>query len=120
MTFGKKLTLLREEKRIGRQELAEVLNISYSAVAKYETDIRFPDQEILIKIADFFNVSTDYLLGRTDIKHPYQIKESREPSFIQETKSCLCHQGLNEEAIKQINDYIEFIKQKYGNDKNRT
>jgi len=113
MSFGQKLVILREEKNMDRDELAKILNISYSAVSKYETDIRFPDQEILKKIADFFQVSTDYLLGRTDIRNPYDKDGSIKNDYLFETKSYLDKYGLPEEAVKQIDDYIEFIKQKY-------
>ena len=45
MTFGKRITMLREEKNMSRKDVAKALNISYSSIAKYETDDRFPDQE---------------------------------------------------------------------------
>lgn len=68
MDFGKRLIELRDELNLTRDDLANTLNISYSALAKYETNKRFPDKETLGKIADFFNVSVDYLLCRTNIK----------------------------------------------------
>ena len=68
MDLGCKIKLLREEKNISREELANYLNLSYSSLSKYETNKRFPDKIILNKFADFFNVSTDYLLDRTNIK----------------------------------------------------
>ncbi|MCC0630120.1 MULTISPECIES: helix-turn-helix domain-containing protein [unclassified Clostridioides] len=49
---------------LSREELSNKINISYSALSKYKTNNRFPDKVILNKIADFFDVSTDYLLGR--------------------------------------------------------
>ncbi|HBH3034000.1 helix-turn-helix transcriptional regulator [Clostridioides sp. ZZV13-5731] len=49
---------------LSREELSNKINISYSALSKYETNNRFPDKVTLNKIADFFDVSTDYLLGR--------------------------------------------------------
>lgn len=68
MDFGNRLISLRDEKNLSREELADKLNITYSALSKYETNKRFPDKETLSKIADFFNVSVDYLLCRTNIK----------------------------------------------------
>ena len=68
MDFGKRLIELREELNLTRDDLANSLNITYAALAKYETNKRFPDKETLGKIADFFNVSVDYLLCRTNIK----------------------------------------------------
>jgi transcriptional regulator with XRE-family HTH domain len=107
MEFGERLKLLREENELGRDSLAERLKISYSAVSKYETNVRFPDKETLKRIADFFKVSVDYLLGRTDIRNSYETNI--------ETKAYhnLEKSGLPEEALKQIDEYIEFVKQKY-------
>jgi transcriptional regulator with XRE-family HTH domain len=49
-----------------QEDLAKILKVSRATVGRYETDERFPDKDILKKIADFFDVSVDYLLGRTD------------------------------------------------------
>lgn len=68
-TFGKRLKQLREEKGMTGQELGKILNVSKVAISNWENDNRFPDKETLIKIADFFNVSLDYLLCRTNIKN---------------------------------------------------
>ena len=61
---------LRREKNITMKHLGEIIGVSESAVSQYENGKRQPDQTILIKIADYFNVSTDYLLGRSDTKQP--------------------------------------------------
>jgi transcriptional regulator with XRE-family HTH domain len=68
MDFGERLKALREEKNLTRKDLANKLIVSYSAVSKYETNVRFPDKETLINLADFFDVSIDYLLCRSDIR----------------------------------------------------
>jgi len=64
-----RLKKLREEKSITQRELARLLQISPSTIAMYETEQRVPPVEILERIADFFNVSVDYLLGRTEIRN---------------------------------------------------
>lgn len=69
MTFGQRLANLREEKGIYQKELAAILNVSPSTVSNYENDVHFPDIEILCKLANYFDVSTDYLLVRTDYRH---------------------------------------------------
>ena len=68
MDFGNRLIELREELGLSREELANKLNITYSALSKYETNKRFPDKETLGKLADFFDVSVDFLLCRTNIR----------------------------------------------------
>lgn len=62
MEFGDRIKQLRELKNLTRDELANSLNISYSALSKYETNVRFPDKDTLKKLASFFNVSIDYIL----------------------------------------------------------
>ncbi|HID9510937.1 helix-turn-helix domain-containing protein [Clostridioides sp. ZZV14-6150] len=64
LDFGDRIKQLRENMNLSREELSNKINISYSALSKYETNNRFPDKVTLNKIADFFDVSTDYLLGR--------------------------------------------------------
>ena len=72
---GNRIKLLREEKKIKQEELAKVLSISPSAVGMYERDEREPNDEITLKLAEYFGVSTDYLLGKSDIRNPEKIQE---------------------------------------------
>lgn len=69
MTFGDRLKELREKHGLTQEQLAKILNITRSTVAGYETKRKQPDYEKLKILADFFNVSIDYLLGHTDIKN---------------------------------------------------
>lgn len=62
--FGDNLKKLRQARKITQSQLAEDLGLSVFTIAKYETYRRRPDYETLIRIADYFNVSLDYLLGR--------------------------------------------------------
>lgn len=61
--FSTRLAKLRKEKGLSQQELANLFEVSKSAIAMYETNRREPDNELLAKFASFFNVSIDYLLG---------------------------------------------------------
>ena len=64
--FDKILKLLRTEKAMSQQDLADALGISKSAINMYERGQRQPNFETLESIADYFNVDIDYLLGRTN------------------------------------------------------
>ena len=68
-TLGEKIKYLRKQKDITQGKLAELINSTRPAVAKWETNAAFPPPEMIKSIADYFGVSTDYLLGRTLI--PY-------------------------------------------------
>lgn len=69
--FGIILKKLRTEKNITQKDLAKYLGVSDRSVGYYETGQRTPPPDIIEKIADYFNVSVDYLLGRTNIRNPY-------------------------------------------------
>lgn len=69
MFKGERLKLLREEKYLTQEELGKAFNITDATINRYEKGLRQPDTETLKKLADFFNVSVDYLLGRTDIRN---------------------------------------------------
>lgn len=66
MEFYKRIRLLRKEKGMTQKEVAEGLDIGYRAYQCYEYDQRYPDVPGLVAIADFFDVSLDYLVGRSD------------------------------------------------------
>lgn len=61
--FGDKLRTLRTEAGMTQTDLAKRLNITKSVVSYYELQERTPSPDVLIKLADIFHVSTDYLLG---------------------------------------------------------
>ena len=61
--FGKRLSGLRKLNHMTQQTLSERLGVTKATVSAYETGIRFPSYDVLIKIAYIFHVSTDYLLG---------------------------------------------------------
>ena len=62
--FGNRLRSLRKANDIPQWKLAQVLGIDRTTVTNYETGKRMPDVVLLCKIADYFDVSVDYLLGR--------------------------------------------------------
>ena len=68
METGKIIAKLRKERNMVQKELALYLNISVSTISNYENGVHFPDQTTLCKLAEFFNVSADYLLGRTEFR----------------------------------------------------
>ncbi|GCD12687.1 helix-turn-helix domain-containing protein [Clostridium tagluense] len=72
--FGNRLHALREDSDLTSEEFANKLHITTRALNYYENNMREPSFPLLIQMADYFNVSTDYLLGRTDIQTPYPKK----------------------------------------------
>lgn|SRR5699024_4940594 len=70
MQFGKRLKNLRKERDLTQQDIANVLGVGRATIAGYETKGKQPDYEKLNQLANYFNTSVDYLLGRTDIRKP--------------------------------------------------
>lgn len=68
MEFGKLLANLRKEKGVLQKEVATYLNMTVATISNYEKGVHLPDLNTLIMLADYFDVSTDYLLQRTDYK----------------------------------------------------
>lgn len=65
---------LREDKDMNQTQVSEILGIQQTVYSRYERGFQTIPVEHLIKLADFYDVSTDYILGRTLIKKPYPKK----------------------------------------------
>ena len=68
MEIGQRIKSLREEEQLTQVDLAKILKINNSTLSQYETGARIPSDDMKIMIADYFSVSLDYLLGRTELK----------------------------------------------------
>ncbi|MCL2675091.1 MAG: helix-turn-helix domain-containing protein [Firmicutes bacterium] len=66
MTIGERVKRLRKDMSLTQKEVAEYFSIGHSTLACYETDKRQIPHDIIIKMARFFEVTTDYLLGLED------------------------------------------------------
>lgn len=64
--FSQRLRRLRQEKHLTQAQVAARIGVTASMVSSYETDIRLPSFEVMVRIADLFGVTVDYLLGRED------------------------------------------------------
>lgn len=68
--LAKRLRELREKKNLTQTELGKLFNLSKQAISSYETGGSEPPPDTLQGIADYFNVSIDYIVGRTDDPRP--------------------------------------------------
>lgn len=102
--IGKRLRELREENHLLQKDIAKYLNITTSAYGYYEQGKRNPDIETIKNLADFFNVSTDYLLGRTDKKREYNMdldeNKTKYESFTK-IEEILTEKLINEGVIRE-------------------
>lgn len=69
MALGERLTELRNARNLTQIEVAEMLHMSRSTYAQYEVNRRIPEYNTLEKLADFYEVSLDYIVGRSDYRH---------------------------------------------------
>lgn len=102
MDFSQRLKYLRNEYKITQRELAKHLGVGRPTIAGYETKGLQPSYETLGKIADYFKVSTDYLLGRVDEKH--LDKEYLDDNEFKDIGM------LTTESKRDLKVYIEFLK----------
>ncbi|ARK28740.1 helix-turn-helix domain-containing protein [Halalkalibacter krulwichiae] len=105
MEFKDRLKLCRNNKKITQEKLAEKLGIKRPTYAKYETGENLPDITMLNKLADFFEVSTDYLLGRTDQTTP--ISFAAKDGYSKREKT----DDETERLQKKFNEFLKWQKQ---------
>ncbi|MBO3446381.1 helix-turn-helix transcriptional regulator [Clostridium sp. CCUG 7971] len=106
--FSNRLKYLRKEKGLTQTELAKLLNSSLSKVAMWETQKRDPIMEDLLKLSDIFNVSTDYLLGKTDIKNmDNKVNINKDEKDVEELIEETMSQILNQEGLMLNGEIID-------------
>ncbi len=81
MEFADRLKQIRKENYVTQKQLASDIHISRSSIAGYEVRDRFPDYDTLIKLALYFNVSTDWFLGISDSKEQLHKSELMKYNF---------------------------------------
>ncbi len=110
MSFGKRIKELRTENKWTQEYVCEKLNISAGALSRYETDMYEPKSLDLVKdFSTLFNVSTDYLLGKTDVRYSSnQIDDVLNEAMIGMSKKD--YEQLTEIQKKQIRDFAIFVK----------
>jgi len=100
--ISERLKEIREKRGLSKKELALKIGVSPSTITRYEKDGRIPKLTILQKISEALNVPINYLLGKEeDVK-------------IGTSLSIEDLSDLPEEAIRSIQDFIDFVRKKYG------
>jgi len=109
MMIGNRVAKLRKELNMRQKDLAAHLNTSVSTVSNYENSVNAIDIETLYKLADFFNVTTDYLIGRTDYRcPPDMLQHFREEDIcIKEINDTML--TLSPSARNSILEYVRFM-----------
>lgn len=122
--FGKRFKQLRMDTKLKQQDFVETFNKKYNfnftrqAISLYENGKRIPEIDALTSFADYFNVTVDYLLGRTDERNVHKEK----PKLDESIKTIAAHrininEDLPDDAIDKINDFIRMVELDYKNKK---
>lgn len=111
-TFSERLKQLRKDKKLTQKELAQKFFLDDSSISKYENGKAVPETELLQSLSDFFEVSVDYLLGRSNIKN--YLDDSNVTIALHSDETSLDYSDLSDEAKKEVQDFIEYVRHKYN------
>lgn len=116
MEFKDRLMKLRKELNLTQEELAKKIGYTRTAVSAWEIGRNEPSNADTIKLAEYFGVTTDYLLGKTDVRNPgQQIDDVLNETMIGMSKKE--YDKLTETQKKQIRDFAIFVKNQNEGDK---
>lgn len=107
------LKTLREDAHISQKSLADAIGVSQQSINKYENHNIEPDIGTLIRIADYFDTSVDYLVGHSDVRHKVEIVHFYELN----TKESIMLDGYRKLTPRQKQS-IDFIIETYNGDAN--
>lgn len=105
----KRIRELRKERKMTMKQLGEIIGVAESTISLYETGKRQPDNDILQRLADFFDTSTDYLLGRTDEKSENSLDKQLEGVDFALWGEV---HDLTDEEKQDIINFVKFTKSK--------
>lgn len=109
MEFNGILKKLRQDNEMTQEELAKKINSSRSNIANYENGKNMPSVEVLEKLAKVFDCTLDYLMGKSEIRNPEELKKI---PFA--NAGGLNVNGLDEEDLLELQKQIDYIKKLKG------
>ncbi len=115
--FAKRITDLREGKNLYQKDIAEIFKVEQATVSNWENGKRIPDSDMLIKLANFFSVSIDYLLGNDkeetniekELKEKEALKKALQKSGFMSGEEDLTDEEL-ENAMRFLVNNKEFLR----------
>lgn len=105
MSFGERLLFLLEENGMSQKNLAEELHLAPTTLNGYIREHRQPDYNVLIQLAKYFDVTTDYLLGVTEFRH-----RAEGPLTAKEEGLVGTYRRLDPEEQDLVYEYAEFYQ----------
>ena len=113
MEFKDRLIKLRKELNLTQEELAQKIGYTRTAISAWEIGRNEPSNADTIKLAEYFGVSTDFLLGKSDIRNP----ENTDLDKLQIGLSAKDYSNISDEQLKQIKDFAKYVLKDNKKDK---
>ena len=105
-TIGERIKQLRKEYDLTQEQFGNLFGVVKSTVSMYESNKSIPDDEMKKKIAEYFNVSLDWLMGRTDIRNPYIPEEYAKKHKVTKRDLTQYEEFINQAGIFFMNDEV--------------
>ena len=134
-SLGERITRLRKKLELSQKELADKTNLTEATLSRYENNLREPKGEVIVKIANALNVTTDYLLGRTDKMKDALIEKENDniskeknvekiiDELLQQDDLMLCGQIADEDDLIALRNSlrltIDILQKKNEKNKNK-
>jgi len=114
--FGNRMKEIRQRHNITLDKLADEINSTKATLSRYENDKRTPDIDFIYKIAEYFKVTTDYLLGRADDPNIVILREDTLPYELQGKVDAIgivqdaLDKGISKETIEELLNFYNKLK----------
>ncbi len=108
-TLGIRIKNLRQKANMTQLELSQKLNVSNTTLSQYENGIRIPSDDIKLKIADYFDVSVDYLLGNSSNKKIKTDPNEERPLPIEKRGVLNLIADMSESDYEELMNYAKYI-----------
>ena len=121
---GDRLKRLRKERKLTQTELGNIINVTKVSISGYENGDRTPDTDNLRRLADFFGVTTDYLLGRSDDpnltekedNNKIMVNENELMNLIKDSQLKYKGRTLSKEEKEQVEQMLSILLNKKDTD----
>lgn len=110
-SFAQRLTLLRENKNLKKKDLAAILNVSSACISQYENESSMPSPDILVRIAQYFNVSVDFLIANDTAELKLDLRDQfcEQVTFYDLLNTCNQLPPKSRKALLSVIDALQEI-----------
>ncbi len=116
-TLADRIKELRKSKKLTQTDLGKILGVGKTTVSMYETGNSTPNDEIKLKMSEYFDVSLDYLFGKTTTQKTENNSTFKADETTIALHSDVDYKDLPQEAKDEIYNFIDYVKNKYKDKK---